>query len=426
MQTSHRAILVTLSSIICSLLSLSAVHASAPGDLIKIACPAGSNASHPCRAVYYFGADARRHAFPNDKAYFTWYADFNGVKTLTDAAMAAIPLGGSVTYRPGIKMVKFPSIDKVYAIDLGGQLRWVQTEEAATALYGATWNKNVDDVSEAFFTDYRAGADIATSSAFNPTAARDAAPSIDADKGMLYSRRNVVTSRGTFDVSVTTLRKNRAAMTTLVAEPSDCGNNCAAKSLADYAAANGSGIGMHGTYFCPPDYANCAGETYTFLWPVYDAATGQMRNAGSLKVHEGPIMAYATDGRYFYFHRTKDFGSSVGGFESVNNAKLAGAISNYPSLVEDGTVIVESESRLDDGMRNVKATRGGVGYGDESVYLVVARGATVVDLAYVMQALGAKFAMNLDGGGSAAMLYGGAYKVGPGRLLPNAIVFKMK
>jgi len=40
----------------------------------------------------------------------------------------------------------------------------------------------------------------------------------------------------------------------------------------------------------------------------------------------------------------------------------------------------------------------------------------------VMAALGAKDALNLDGGGTAAMYIGGAYTVGPGRLLPNAIV----
>ncbi|HTM69246.1 MAG TPA: hypothetical protein VL426_08235, partial [Candidatus Binatia bacterium] len=66
------ALLCTLHFALCT----SSAFASSPGDLIKIACPAGSSASHPCRAVYYFGADAKRHAFPNDRAYFTWYADF--------------------------------------------------------------------------------------------------------------------------------------------------------------------------------------------------------------------------------------------------------------------------------------------------------------------------------------------------------------
>jgi exopolysaccharide biosynthesis protein len=46
----------------------------------------------------------------------------------------------------------------------------------------------------------------------------------------------------------------------------------------------------------------------------------------------------------------------------------------------------------------------------------------VTESAYVLQALGARDAINLDGGGTSAMYLGGSYRVGPGRLLPNAIV----
>ncbi len=46
----------------------------------------------------------------------------------------------------------------------------------------------------------------------------------------------------------------------------------------------------------------------------------------------------------------------------------------------------------------------------------------MVDAAYVMKALGAKDALNLDGGGSSALYLNGSYLVGPGRSLPNAIV----
>jgi exopolysaccharide biosynthesis protein len=53
---------------------------------------------------------------------------------------------------------------------------------------------------------------------------------------------------------------------------------------------------------------------------------------------------------------------------------------------------------------------------------VIVTNATVTDAAYVMQALGARDALNLDGGGTAAMWIGGSYKVGPGRLLPNAVI----
>jgi len=46
----------------------------------------------------------------------------------------------------------------------------------------------------------------------------------------------------------------------------------------------------------------------------------------------------------------------------------------------------------------------------------------VPQIALVMQALGARDAMNLDGGGSVAMWINGGYVVGPGRQLPNAIL----
>jgi len=87
---------------------------------------------------------------------------------------------------------------------------------------------------------------------------------------------------------------------------------------------------------------------------------------------------------------------------------------------------VKSEPRLEDAQRTVKGTRGGFGFNQDKFFLVIAKKATVIDLADIMLALGATDALNLDGGGSAALLYGGTYKIGPGRLLPNAIVFVPK
>lgn len=109
------------------------------------------------KAVYYCGADGKRYVFPNDKTYYTWYADFTGVTVVSDAALASLPIGGNATYRPGVKMVKIQSDPKVYAVDVGGTLRWVETPETAAALYGSDWAKQVEDVSDAFFVNYKVG-----------------------------------------------------------------------------------------------------------------------------------------------------------------------------------------------------------------------------------------------------------------------------
>jgi len=114
-------------------------------------------------AVYYCGADGRRFVFPNQKVYNSWYKDFSGVQTITDLDMSQIKLGGNVTYRPGVKLIKIQSDPKVYAVAHGGVLRYVATPAIAAKLYGTSWAKHVDDVDVSQFTDYTLGKDITAS-----------------------------------------------------------------------------------------------------------------------------------------------------------------------------------------------------------------------------------------------------------------------
>lgn len=123
------------------------------GDLIK----AGGS------AVYYYGADGKRYVFPNEKTYKTWYKDFTGVKTITDSELAAISIGGNVTYRSGTRLAKITTDPKVYAVEPGGKLRWVKTEAIATDLFGSDWAKQIDDVPDAFFVNYTVGSEVASS-----------------------------------------------------------------------------------------------------------------------------------------------------------------------------------------------------------------------------------------------------------------------
>ena len=108
-------------------------------------------------ALYYCGADGKRYVFPNDRVYFSWYTDFSNVTTVSDAQLASIGLGGLVTYRPGVKMVKIESLPNVYAVEKGGTLRWIVDPTIAASLYGSDWSKNVDDISVAFFGSYKIG-----------------------------------------------------------------------------------------------------------------------------------------------------------------------------------------------------------------------------------------------------------------------------
>jgi hypothetical protein len=120
-------------------------------------CVSGSLIKASLPSVYYCGADGKRYVFVNDKAYFSWYPDFSMVQTISDEALALIPIGGNITYRPGSRMIKIQSDPKVYVVARGGILRWVASEAVAVRLFGTAWNTMIDDVSDSFFVNYRIG-----------------------------------------------------------------------------------------------------------------------------------------------------------------------------------------------------------------------------------------------------------------------------
>lgn len=132
--------------------------------------------------VYYFAANGKRYVFPNEKTYFTWYTNFNGVKQIPDGQLATIPLGGNVTYRPGRKMIKITTDPKVYVVDQGGVLRHIATEQLAQTLYGISWKNQIDDVPDAFFTNYRSGTAIQTASDYNADNVMTLTTNINQDK----------------------------------------------------------------------------------------------------------------------------------------------------------------------------------------------------------------------------------------------------
>ncbi len=120
------------------------------GDLIKRA---------DLTTVYYY-QDGGRYTFPNQTAFESWYENFDGVVTVTAEELSAIPLVDNAVMRPGTYLVKITTDPKVYAVEPGGVLRWVTSEDVAKALWGDNWGSMVRDVADAFFTNYTIGDDL--------------------------------------------------------------------------------------------------------------------------------------------------------------------------------------------------------------------------------------------------------------------------
>ncbi len=148
----------------------------ASGRLIKLASSS---------AVYYLGGDGRRYVFPNEKTFRSWFPVAPSVRVVSPAEMAGYQLGGNVTYRPGVRMIKIQTDPKIYAVSRGGLLRHVISEGVAAGLYGPDWNTKIDDVPEAFFINYRVGPAIQDIFDYDPAAERERVPTIDHDKNLL-------------------------------------------------------------------------------------------------------------------------------------------------------------------------------------------------------------------------------------------------
>ncbi len=146
-------------------------------------------------AVYYYGRDGKKYAFPNEKIYFTWYDSFAPVKVVPDTVAAAVPRANrSVHPRPGARLLQFVDIArdrrsyviksvKVYVLEPNGALRSIASPEVAQALYGPDWEQLIVP-SLPGMNGYRYGEEIQSALDFNPAGVQSLVNTIDDDLGI--------------------------------------------------------------------------------------------------------------------------------------------------------------------------------------------------------------------------------------------------
>ena len=98
-------------------------------------------------------------------------------------------------------------------------------------------------------------------------------------------------------------------------------------------------------------------------------------------------------------------------------------IASQPLLLSNGEVRFGGDG---DPKKGSRGNRSFIGTKGNTVYIGVVRTATVAETALVLKALGLENALNLDSGGSTALMTGGKYVAGPGRNTPFGIVLVRK
>ena len=229
--------------------------------------------------------------------------------------------------------------------------------------------------------------------------------------GAGYARQKVTTDTGDFIVSIVSADLGSTRVIVDTASDSTCTNDCPVLPLATYVSRSGAFAGVNGSYFCPASYPSCAGKTNSFDLLVMNSKKTYF-NSDNNVYSNNPGVVFG-NGYVRFLGAVSEWGRDTG---------IDGMLSNYPLLVRGGNIVFGGD---DDPKKGSKGNRSFVATKGSTVYIGVVHSATVAEAARVLAAMGMGDALNLDDGGSTA-LWSGGYKVGPGRDLPNVILFVKK
>lgn len=229
--------------------------------------------------------------------------------------------------------------------------------------------------------------------------------------GSGYSRQKVKTDFGEYIVDIVAADLGSTRVIVDTASDSDCRDNCPVMALGDYVGRSGAFAGINGSYFCPASYPSCAGKTNSFDTLLMNKNKHYFNSDNNIYSTVPAVIFQG--GSVRYVGQSLEWGRDTG---------VDGVIANQPLLVSGGNVVFGGD---DEVKRAGAGSRSFVGSSGSTVYIGVVHGVNAAQMARVLKTMGVQNALNLDSGGSTA-LWSGGYKVGPGRAIPNAILFVRK
>jgi len=156
--------------------------------------------SESSKGIYYIAADNKAYKFPNLQTYHSWYSSLATVKLLTKKEFSRIKKAKkNVTLRPATRLIKFTNSAKVYALDNGANLRWLETETTAKSLYGNNWTKQIIVLPSSRLNDYAFANSIKQASEFKINTKKRQAGSISEE----LKARNIIADSVTTNRSLT-------------------------------------------------------------------------------------------------------------------------------------------------------------------------------------------------------------------------------
>jgi hypothetical protein len=233
-------------------------------------------------------------------------------------------------------------------------------------------------------------------------------PENNSPPGSGYQQSVVKSEVGDFLVGIVAADLNSTRVIVDSASDSDCRNDCPVMSLGDYVSRSGAFAGINGSYFCPADYPSCSDKKNSFDTLLMNKNKKYINSENNVYSTVPAVIFSGNSARFV--GQSLEWGRDTG-VDSV--------LAMQPLLVSGGNVVFNGDG---EPKRGSKGNRSFVGASGSTAYIGVVFNATVAEAAYVIKTMGIQNALNLDSGGSTA-LWSGGYKAGPGRNLPNALLF---
>lgn len=236
-------------------------------------------------------------------------------------------------------------------------------------------------------------------------------PENNSPPGSGYQQQVVKSDVGDFLVGIVAADLNSTRVIVDTASDSDCKSDCPVTSLADYVSRSGAYAGINGSYFCPADYPSCSDKKNSFDTLAMNKNKKYLNSDNNVYSTVPAVIFSGNSARFV--GQSLEWGRDTG---------VDAVLAMQPLLVSGGNIVFNGDG---EPKRGSKGNRSFVGSSGSTAYIAVVFNATVAEAAHVIKTMGIQNALNLDNGGSTA-LYSGGYKAGPGRNIPNALLFVRK
>ncbi len=237
-------------------------------------------------------------------------------------------------------------------------------------------------------------------------------PTNNAPPGSGYRRQVVQTDIGSYMVDIVAADLNSTRVIVDTASDSNCANDCPVLSLGDFVSRSGAYAGINGPYFCPATYPSCDGKKNSFDTLIMNKKKYYFNSDNNVYSTVPAVIFSGSSARWV--SRSLEWGRDTG---------VDAVIAGQPLLIFNSNVTFGGDGEV---KRSGKGLRSFIGTKGTTVFIGVVHNANVAEVARVLKALGMENALNLDSGGSTALMSGGKYLAGPGRSTPFGILFVRK